>query len=422
MPRLKKFTKLLLSSAALSTLIACGNDTEIPSVSVSSPYSCNNYNEVSAVGDEHTRKSMLRDIEEIFNSEYQGDSTIENFYRSYLFKKLSYGSLFIDAFKSECLKQPEIGVLEAGQLAINNVWKEIEGHPRHAMCWSINNGIVDASTLIAELDNQRTIPQANLDVNMRGVEGVLESPEFGQAFIEGKVTNYCNEKPNLRAWKALAESVKGEAKQIVKDRQAALDKEAEERAQKRQQEKMAENLKKYSGSVTGESKPRFATLEKQLELAEKGKDNYDKFLAGLKLSIQDVAAQLPEYKRKAIEPLDDELAYAVAGFMIDGCMTCEGGYLGNLKHFPKVKEAQSDVISGIQKILDGYTEAVAACVAGQKCEAEIQKKAAGMALSNAKTCDAYRENGIESTNKKCFEVAQQFYDHWYSILARNTKG
>lgn len=414
MPRLKKFTKLLLSSTALSTLIACGNDTEIPDVSASSPYSCSNYNEVSAMGDEYTRKNMLRDIEVIFNSEYQGDSTIENFYRNYLFKKLSYGSLFIDAFKSECLKQSEIGVLEAGQLAINSVWKEIEGHPRHAMCWSINNDIVDTSSLIAELDNQRKIPQANLDVNMNGVRRVLESPEFGQAFIENKVTDYCNEKPNLRAWKALAESVKDEAKKIEKDRQAASDKAAEERAQKRQQEKMAENLKKYSGSVTGENKPRFATLEKQLELAEKGKDNYDKFLAGLKLSIQDVAAQLPEYKRKAIEPLDDDLAYAVAGFMIDGCMTCEGGHLGNLKHFPKVKEAQSDVVSEIQMMLDGYTEAAAACVAGQACEAKTQKKAAGMALSSAKTCDAYREHGMELTSTKCFEEAQAFYDYWYS--------
>jgi len=422
MHRHKKFTKLLLSSAALSTLIACSSDTEIPDVSANSPYTCSNYNEVSAMGDEYTRRNMLSDIEVIFNSEYQGDSTIEHFYRNYLFKKLSYGSLFIDAFKSECLKQPDVGMLEAGQLSINSVWVKIEGHPRHAMCWSINNGIVDASTLIAELDNQRKIPQANLDVNMNGVRRVLESPEFGQEFIKGKVTDYCDEKPNLRAWKALAESVKSEAKQIAKAKQAAMDKAAEERAQKRQQEKMAENLKKYGGSVTGKNKPRFATLEKQLKLAEKGKENYDKFLAGLKLSIQDVAAQLPAYRRKAIEPLGDNLAYTVAEFMINGCRTCEGGYLGNLKHFPKIKEAQSDVVSGIQMILDSYTEAVATCVAGQKCEAKIQKKAAGMALSNAKTCDSNLEHGIESTHTKCFDNAQQFYDYWYSILSRNSKG
>ncbi len=422
MHRHKKFTKLLLSSAALSTLIACSSDTEIPDVSANSPYTCSNYNEVSAMGDEYTRRNMLSDIEVIFNSEYQGDSTIENFYRNYLFKKLSYGSLFIDAFKSECLKQPEVGMLEAGQLAINSVWEEIEGHPRLAMCWSINNGIIDAGALVAELDNQGKIPQANLDVNMNGVGRVLESPEFGQEFIEGKVTDYCDEKPNLRAWKALAESVKSEAKQIAKAKQAAMDKAAEERGKKRQQEKMAENLKKYSGSVIGENKPRFATLEKQLELAEKGKENYGKFLAGLKLSIQDVAAQLPEYKRKAIEPLNDDLAYEIVELMVNGCQVCDGDYLNRLKHFPKVKEAQSDIVGGIQKILDGYTKAASACVAGQKCEAKTQKKAAGMALSDAKTCDAYRENGIELTSTKCFENAQPFYDYWYSILVRNSKG
>lgn len=156
--------------------------------------------------------------------------------------------------------------------------------------------------------------------------------------------------------------MKSEAKQIAEDRQAALDRAAKERAKKRQQEEMAENLKKYSGSVIGENKPRFATLEKQLELAEKGKENYDKFLAGLKLSIQDVAAQLPEYKRKAIGPLNDDLAYEIVELMVNGCQVCDGDYLNRLKHFPKVKEAQSDIVGGIQKILDGYAEKAAVCI------------------------------------------------------------
>jgi hypothetical protein len=276
------------------------------------------------------------------------------------------------------------------------------------MCWSLNNNLFDSEALVSQYG--------------RGVRYVLNHPDYGQSYVESKVIEYCAENPNVRASAALSESVKAESKILADVRQAELDKASEERAQKRQQEKMAENLKKYGASVTGENRPGFTTLEKQLELAEKGSDNYDKFLAGLKLSIQDVAAQLPAYKRKAIEPLDDDLAYEVARFMIDGCRMCEGGYLGNLKQFPKVKEAESDVVGAIKKILDGYTEAAAACVAGQKCEAKTQKKAAGMALSDAKTCDAYRENGIELTSTKCFENAQQFYDYWHSILVRNSKG
>lgn len=410
MLRHKKFTKLLLSSAALSTLIACSSDTEIPDVSASSPYSCNSYNDAELSGDKRMLEGMQSDMRKIFRSEYQGGSTIERFYQNHIDKELSYAVPFLIAFESECLRQSDLGILEAGQLAINNVWNEMKGQTEYAMCWSLNNSLFDSKTLVSQQGKKARIGS------------VLDYSDYGQSYVEDKVAEYCAKNPNVRASAALSESVKAETQILADARQAELDKAAEERAQKRQQEKLAENIKKYGGSVTGEDRPRFTTLEKQLELAEKGQDNHDKFLAGLKLSILDVAAQLPDYKRKAIEPLGDDLAYEVARFMVDGCRACEGGYLGNLKHFPKVKDAQSDVVIGIQVMLDGYAEAAAACVAGQTCEAKTQKKAADMALSDAKTCDAYRENGMKLTSTKCFEDAQPFYDYWYSILVQNTKG
>lgn len=424
MTPLNRLTALFLSVTALSTMVACSSDSNLPKISAKSPYSCSDYNNTFVTGNQHATKVMLQAITDIFNSEYVGDSPIEQFYRNQIKTRFAYGSMFGSSLKEQCLKDSDLGVLDAGQLAVNAVWNDIATKTQFSMCWSLNEGVLKASDLF---DKSKAGEKSMFTVSLAretagkikyAYKDVLESSDYGQKYIEDKVTSYCLENPAVRAWEAKSLSIQNEAKILADAKQAEVDRLAKERRQRLEQERMAEDLKMYSGSVTGENRPKFSKLEKQLELAQKGNINYEKFLAGLKLSIADVAAEVPDYKRKAIEPLTDELAYEIAELLVNGCQMCDSDYKDRLLHFPKVKEAQSEVVKGLQKLLDKYTEAAAACGSDNTCEAKSQQRAADFALSDAKSCDRYRELGRDVSRMTCFDDSEKFYTYFYSKLPR----
>ncbi|MFT6189216.1 MAG: hypothetical protein ACJAW8_001629 [Oleispira sp.] len=399
----------LLTSIALTTqLVACSDSSmELPQVNAKSPYSCSEYNDAEVTGRTDVSNRMLTTTMKLIYKEYSGNSPIEVYYKSLSSKISNTTAQYVIKTEEYCLKDSDLELLDAAQLALIDVWNEDMAKSSSAMCWSMNNGIIKPDDAIESLMASHTNYRDKTDL-------VRKSDQYGSDFLKEKFVDFCVLNPEKFLKSALKESVLAEATQLNNVIEAEEKRLAEEAAKKHQKEEMDKNLKTYTSSVFGESKLKSTTFKMQVKLAEKGSENYEQFLTGVKLSIKDLGKGLPNHKQKAIENLPNELAYDIAQFILDGCRTCTGDYLDNLKMHPKIQEANSEIVNALNELIVQKQSLSESCPPKENCESEAQLKAAKLALSQAKTCEKYFEFGKDVSSTQCFYDPNQFYE--YSLL------